>query len=292
MEKLETKGNTHNLKQSEPITNAGSQVLTNNNVSEATKQSGDKSKGKALSKKEIFDKLKEIENRSDYSFEKIKYEGNINSVSDVLNYVYYQLGLSINELYILFKDNPQCFVHEVNYNTFNALRTKLKGQKDKIGVLKEENMEPFRNHLQEILTKFLLCEIYLSRLSKDFSCKNTTINSGLTLIAEIQKIIREILRTNNMEDNSSAERIFRFTFKENLFDRSEKLTAILCEILQLYSSRSKSDQAKCQEFLKMAYVVIITMGYDGLETDYEKLERIEDEWKSIFNVSSITYWLK
>ena len=67
-------------------------------------------------------------------------------------------------------------------------------------------------------------------------------------------------------------------------DRTENLLAILREILQLYSCRSNTDQANYQEFLKLMHDAIMTMYCDGIETDYEKLERIEDEWENIFNI--------
>jgi hypothetical protein len=290
MNKIETKGNTHNLNQSETVPATGSQVLTNSNVSIATKQSGAKSKKKKLSKKEIFDKLKEIENRSDYSPQKINYKRNIKNIAKVLEDVNFQLGLNLNELYILFKDNPQCFVHEVNYNTFNALRTKLKGQKDKIGLLQEENMESLKDYLKGNLAKFEQLYTLIFRMFADFPLKNSAINNCLTIITEIMKLIIKIQKNKTFDYDNCAMRILRFTFKENLKDLSQKLYYYLQEINLLYRSHCNVDQANYLEFLKLTDATIRFMEYVTIETDEDKLSRIEKEWRNIFNVSSITYW--
>jgi hypothetical protein len=249
------------------------------------KQADIRTTEKTLTKSEVFRKLAEIARTSNFSPKNIQFNRNTDNISEVLESIDLKLESKINELSNLFKYNPHCFRNTGNSKKYYTLRSKLKKQKEDLSILQKENKESFRQYLQESLTGYIEIYDYLHGMSGDFYNRNVSINKGLTILSEIQRLIEKTLMAVNIDDETYEMRCFRIDCKKKLWDLSHSFINTMPEIYKEYINQSFEDHTTCIIFLGQFYHLLVYLNQKSIETDEDKLERIVNEWSTIFSIS-------
>ena len=249
------------------------------------KQADIRTAEKTFTKSEILEKLDDIERTSNFSPENVQFNSNIDNISEVLESIDLKLEFKINELSNLFKYNPHCFGNNVNSKKYYTLRSNLKKQKEDVSILQKENKESFRQYLQESLTGYVKIYDYLHGMSGEFFNRNISINKGLTILSEIQKSIQKTLVAGDIDDETYEMRSFRIDCKKKLWDLSHSFINTMPEIYKEYINQSCEDHTLCIIFLRQTYDLLVDINQKSIETDEDKLERIVNEWSTIFSIS-------